>query len=90
MVKYDPRASNGPNHLGLYARQVLLASSDGGQGSLLKSFQNFRRKANSQDNKIAFPEFKEGALVQTSTSGHQLLSPPANWRPTFTSRTTQA
>ena len=33
-------------------RKMLLASSDGGQGSMLKSFQSFRRKANSLDDQV--------------------------------------
>jgi Ca2+-binding EF-hand superfamily protein len=38
-------------------RDTLMASSDGGQGSMLKAFSTFRRKADSLDNKIDFKEF---------------------------------
>ena len=38
-------------------RDMLMASSDGGQGSRLKAFSTFRRKADSLDNKIDFKEF---------------------------------
>ena len=33
--------------------------------------------------------FGAWCVVQTSKSGHQLLLPPADWCPTFASRTTQ-
>ena len=41
-------------------RNILEASSDGGQGSMLKAFKTFRRKADSLDNKIDFEEFAHG------------------------------
>ena len=41
-------------------RNILEASSDGGQGSTLKAFRTFRRKAGSLDNKIDLEEFAHG------------------------------